>query len=65
MPSESENKNSKKRQNKIGSRVKFSPETKPENYDDSPILFVMTSVGSIITVITISWMLIVWSFKEC
>ena len=29
MPSESENKNSLRRQNKIGSRVKFSPETKP------------------------------------
>ena len=32
-----------------------------KNYNDSPILFVMTSVGSIITVITISWMLILWS----
>ena len=32
-----------------------------KTYDDSPILFVMTSVGSIITVITISWMLILWS----
>ena len=30
MPSESENKNSLRRQNKIGSRVKFSPETKPK-----------------------------------